>query len=77
MNRVVTGQEWRINRQTHQWVTLNGEDYACNDCDTRTGLEPCPGSTGNWHATKTERETPGTGILNPSHYEYDPDEETP
>ena len=40
---MIDTQTWRRNRQTHHWVTLNGEDYTCNDCDTKTGSEPCPG----------------------------------
>jgi len=42
MNQPATGEEWRRNRQTHRWVTLNGEDYACDICDTKTGSQPCP-----------------------------------
>ena len=35
-------ETWRQNRQTHSWATLDGENYACSFCDTKTGRDPCP-----------------------------------
>ena len=40
MNRQAA--EWRRNRATHSWVTLDGDNYSCSFCDTKTGREPCP-----------------------------------
>ena len=60
---------WRRNRQTHHWVTLNGEDYSCNDCDTKTGTEPCPGQ---WRlASKGEMEADQLTDYGQAIYEYD------
>lgn len=50
---------WMANRKTHHWVSLDGEDYSCNDCDTSIGAEPCPGP-GHVHRTG-ER-------IDPDHY---------
>ena len=33
-------------RQSHSWVSLNGEDWACAYCDTKTGRGMCPGNDG-------------------------------
>lgn len=37
------GARWRRNRKSHRWVTLDGENFSCDYCDTKTGSEPCPG----------------------------------
>jgi hypothetical protein len=39
---MTTPDPYRANRLTHSWVTLDGENYSCNFCDTKTGSEPCP-----------------------------------
>jgi len=69
---------WRTNRQTHHWVTLDGENYTCNDCDTKTGSEPCPGD-GNDHveyqlASKREMEADQLTDYGQAIYEYDGDD---
>ena len=33
---------WEKNRKTHSWTTLDGEEFSCSFCDTKTGREPCP-----------------------------------
>lgn len=43
LDRQARRKRWNEYRSTHQWVTLDGEEYSCNACDTKTGLEPCPG----------------------------------
>ena len=71
-----TADDWRRNRRTHRWVTLDGENYSCSYCDTKTGTEVCP----EWVsvvptpeeldvATKTERETPSLGLICVDYYE--------
>lgn len=66
-----TAAEWRRNRQTHRWVTLDGENYSCDYCDTKSGSEPCPNPYAPRPelASKTERETPGLGLICVDFYE--------
>lgn len=54
---------WNVNRRSHHWVTLDGDNYSCNDCDTKTGSQPCPeidemldAQIGDYLATKADRE---------------------
>lgn len=47
-------ETWRQNRRSHHWVTLDGENYSCSFCDSKTGSQPCPGN-GPDFASKVER----------------------
>ena len=68
----------RRNRLTHQWFTLDGQDYRCIACDAnaygRTAEYPCglepPRTSGRIPVGKVPFETDGTGI-NDDAYDWD------
>jgi len=75
-------QQIRRNRLTHQWFTLDGQDYRCIACDAnaygRTAEYPCglepPRTSGRIPVGKVPFETDGTGITDDA---YDWDEPDP
>ena len=78
-------QQIRRNLLTHQWFTLDGQDYRCIACDAnaygRTAEYPCgqePPRTSDKPLRiplgKVPYETDGTGIVDP---EYELDEPDP
>ena len=73
----------RRNRLTHQWFTLDGQDYRCIACDAnaygRTAEYPCglqpPRSWGRFPVGKVPFESDGTGITEPEYGLDAPDRE--
>ena len=71
-------QQIRRNLLTHQWFTLDGDDYRCIACDCnaygRVAEYPCgqepPRTSGRIPVGKVPFETDGTGIVDDA-YEYD------
>ena len=75
-----TDHQIRLNRLTHQWHTLDGDDYRCLTCDCNAygtvadypcGTEP-PRTTGRLPVGKVPYETDGLGLLEPDLYEAEP-----
>ena len=75
-------QRIRRNRNTHQWMTLDNEDWSCLVCDCKDwhvaaeypcGQEP-PRTSGRIPVGKVPFETDGTGIVDDA---YDWDEPDP
>jgi len=74
-------QQIRRNLLTHQWFTLDGDDYRCLVCDAnaygRTAEYPCglepPRTSGRIPVGKVPFETDGTGINDPAYELDEPD----
>ena len=67
--------EIRAARLTHQWGTLDGEDYRCWKCDSkmwhRAADWPCGQEPPQLPIGKVPFETDGTGIIHTDTYESD------
>ena len=76
--RQAEADQWRRDLATHQFVTLDGEEYSCTWCDSKTGNGICPGD-GNDHveyqlASKGEMEADQLTDYGQAIYEYDGDD---